>query len=153
MHCKYLTYRQKKYKKNKYCRLKRVWLPDCSNCNEKEYKQYKKLNPYSKKRTKLEKNRKSIFTKDLTRCIECGKAKKDLHEIFGGKNRMISIKYDLVIPLCRNCHQNTEVIKKWKVIGRKKFIELYGEDLFIKEFQTLEGYEEGEMYEVNSKDF
>ncbi len=142
MKCKFLTYRQKKYIKNKYCKLKRIWLPDCYNCNEKEYKQYKKLNPYSKKRSKIEKNRKSIFTNNLEKCIECGKTGLiDKHEIFGGKNRMISIKYDLVIPLCRKCHQDEKVIKKWKIKGRKKFIELYGEDLFIKEFQTLEGIE------------
>ncbi len=48
---------------------------------------------------KLERNRKSIFTDDL-----CGSKKDNLHEIFFVKNRLKSMEYGFVIPLCFNCH-------------------------------------------------
>ena len=63
-----------------------------------------KMHNKSKKLTKLERNRTSVFTNDLEHCYLCGKKKNDLHEIFGGRNRLNSIKYNLVLPLCRECH-------------------------------------------------
>ena len=53
---------------------------------------------------KLERNRKSILTKDLKRCYICGDPKSDLHEIFGAGNRKISMEQGFVIPVCRKCH-------------------------------------------------
>ena len=58
----------------------------------------------SKKIAKLERNRKSVFTNDLEHCYLCGKKKEELHEIFAGRNRLNSMKYDLVLPLCHECH-------------------------------------------------
>lgn len=58
----------------------------------------------SKKMTKLERNRTSVFTNELEHCYLCGKKKNDLHEIFGGHRRLNSIKYNFVLPLCRECH-------------------------------------------------
>lgn len=58
----------------------------------------------SKGLAKLERNRYSVFTDDLEHCILCGKKKNDLHEVFGGRNRLNSIRYNLVLPLCRECH-------------------------------------------------
>ena len=56
---------------------------------------------------KLEKTRKeSLFTQDMDHCYLCGLPKDDIHEIYQGKNRLNSIRYNLVIPLCRNCHSN-----------------------------------------------
>lgn len=52
----------------------------------------------------LEKKRYSVFTDDLTTCIICKKPKSDLHEVLYGSNRLNSIKYGYVIPVCRNCH-------------------------------------------------
>lgn len=63
-----------------------------------------KMHNKSKKLTKLERNRASVFTSDLEHCYLCGKNKNDLHEIFGGRNRINSIKYNFVLPLCRECH-------------------------------------------------
>lgn len=63
-----------------------------------------KMHNKSKKLTKLERNRTSVFTSDLEHCYLCGKNKNDLHEIFGGRNRLNSIKYNFVLPLCRECH-------------------------------------------------
>ena len=52
----------------------------------------------------LEKKRYSVFTDDLKTCIICNKPKNDLHEVLYGSNRLNSIKYGYVIPVCRNCH-------------------------------------------------
>lgn len=70
----------------------------------KEQQKKIKMHNKSKKLTKLEKNRKSVFTEDLEHCYLCGKKKNDLHEIFSGRNRINSIKFNLVLPLCRECH-------------------------------------------------
>lgn len=67
-----------------------------------------KMHNKSKKLTKLERNRASVFTNDLEHCYLCGKKKNDLHEIFGGRNRINSIKYNLVLPLCRECHTQNQ---------------------------------------------
>lgn len=54
--------------------------------------------------TRLERNRFSIATTDLSHCYICGGYKHDLHEVFHGRNRVNSMKYGCVIPVCRNCH-------------------------------------------------
>lgn len=127
-----------KKKKNKpYCKLlnKEIQLSTCRECDNKEYKkstsnkknpatsgqmrknaqsltkeQQKKIKMHkkSKKLTKLEKNRKSVFTDDLEHCYLCGKKKNDLHEVFGGRNRINSIKYNFILPLCRECHSSNQ---------------------------------------------
>lgn len=54
--------------------------------------------------TRLERMRFSIVTKDLSHCFICHSFKNDLHEIYHGKNRINSMKYGCVIPVCRKCH-------------------------------------------------
>ena len=92
----------------------------------------------SSKLAKLERNRFSIITNNLSYCIVCGKPKQDLNEIFGGRNRQNSMKYGLVIPMCRRCHReytdNVEMQLKWKKLGQEKFNECYDED-FIDIFK------------------
>ncbi|HHX70778.1 MAG TPA: hypothetical protein GX708_22350 [Gallicola sp.] len=141
MTCKYLSIRQKNYIRKPYCKIKKQWQPNCENCKDKEYKVYKPIKPYSKKRAKLERERYSIFTNNLNLCIENKNhtGEIDKHEIFSGKNRLKSMKYGLVVPLCRNCHENPKIIEKWQKIGRLEFIKMYGEETFIKEFQTKKG--------------
>ena len=53
---------------------------------------------------RLEQMRFSILTKDLNKCYICGGIKNDLHEVYAGSNRVNSMKWGCVIPLCRNCH-------------------------------------------------
>lgn len=74
----------------------------------KEQQKKIKMHNKSKKLTKLEKNRKSVFTEDLEHCYLCGKKKNDLHEVFGGRNRINSIKYNFILPLCRECHSSNQ---------------------------------------------
>lgn len=69
-----------------------------------------KMHNKSKKLTKLERNRASAFTDDLEHCILCGKPREHLHEIIYGKNRINSIKYNFVIPLCANHHTGKDGI-------------------------------------------
>ena len=102
-----------------------------------------------KKRTnklnKLERNRFSLFTEDLDHCIICGKSPINKHEIFfGTKNRLNSIKYGLVIPLCTAEHHNQvgctgihfdkELRKHWQIKAQKKFQEVYSELDFLEIF-------------------
>ena len=121
MNCKHLRIRTKKGVHYKYCiLLKKEVTDECYNCINKEYKCTKFLNNCAKvslqkkkctikghkysKITKLERNRTSIFTDDLDHCIICGNNKDNLHEIIYGKNRLNSMKYGFVIPLCFNHH-------------------------------------------------
>lgn len=60
--------------------------------------------------SKLEKNRFSILTKDLSKCYICGMPRQELHEVFYGKNRTNSMIYGCVVPLCYEHHRgNTGV--------------------------------------------
>ena len=53
---------------------------------------------------KLEVDRYSILTDDLEHCYICGEHKQDIHEIYGGRNRRISMQNGFCAPLCRSCH-------------------------------------------------
>ena len=159
----------KKRNNKPYCKLinKEIQLSTCRECNNKEYKkstfdekstatsgqtrknaqsltkeQQKKIKMHnkSKKLTKLEKNRKSVFTDDLDYCYLCGKKKNDLHEVFGGRNRINSIKFNFVLPLCRECHsnnQNNAVFNDyWHKQGQLYWEEFIGtREEFIKVFK------------------
>jgi len=47
--------------------------------------------------------------KNGIRCIECRRPAADLHEIWGGRGiRQVCIKYNLQVPLCRECHNEAE---------------------------------------------
>ena len=88
---------------------------------------------------RLEKMRFSILTNDLTKCYLCGKPKNHLHEIYFGKNRVNSMKYGCVVPLCYNCHmlgvhKNHDLDYSLKKVCQMKFIETYPEIDFINIF-------------------
>ena len=88
----------------------------------------------------------SIITRDMTRCVECGRYDVELHEVFfGTANRKISIEDGLVIPLCKAFHHNGNLIgihkdkdlnEKWKKKAQKRWQEFYGrdEEAFIKRY-------------------
>lgn len=92
----------------------------------------------SSKLAKLEKNRFSILVDNLNYCVECGLRKDDLNEIFPGKNRQNSMKYGLVIPMCRKCHikytNDRNMQLKWMKIAQEKFEQTYNEE-FINIFR------------------
>lgn len=85
----------------------------CSECANKEFKNKnalysQKIVQKSKKLSKLEKSRFSVFTKDLEHCYLCGRKKEELHEIFAGRNRKNSMKYGFVLPICHKCHSHIQ---------------------------------------------
>lgn len=141
--CKYL---KQKINRKLYCKKikKEIKISNCSNCIYKEYNRFpikgKTINK-SKRLAKLERNRSSILTDDLDKCFipGCGKVKEDLHEIYPGRNRLNSIKYGLVLPLCREHHilihndLNTRLI--YFKLGQKKFNEVYPELDFVEIFK------------------
>ena len=82
--------------------------------------------------SKLEKNRKSILTNDLSRCFVCGRPRQELHEIYFGKNRINSMKYNCVVPLCyehhrgnTGVHHNHQLDMRLKQLCQKQFVVSY----------------------------
>lgn len=136
----------RKRKNKPYCKLlnKEIEFSQCRRCEEKEYKPKKiyKIKQRTYKQAKLEKKRYSIFTNNLDKCIECPNVKNlkvDKHEIFRGRNRLNSIKWGLVIPLCRGCHNDPTIERKWRLKGYNKFVELHGKEKFIEVFKYVKG--------------
>lgn len=79
----------------------------------------------------LEKNRKSVFFDDLETCCYCGSVHQmTKHEVFEGKNRINSMKYGFVLPLCLSCHRRLQEDKNfnelWKKESQKYFEEYIG---------------------------
>lgn len=85
----------------------------------------------SLKVARMERNRRSVFYDDLKTCSNCGSTyQMTLHELFEGKNRLNSMKYGFVIPLCLKCHralqEDKEFNDKWKRKAQKYFEEYIG---------------------------
>ena len=64
--------------------------------------------------------------------------KDNLHELLEGKNRQISMKYGLGIPICRKCHNlvtNDKTLQdKLHKVAQKEFEEHYKTENFIQIF-------------------
>ena len=142
MNCMYLKIRSRKYQKYIYCKQKdkEINFYDCKSCKDKDFKKTKELKKKSNKLKNLEAKRFSIITNNLKICYVCQKRKKDdLNEVFEGSNRQMSMKYRLVIPVCRTCHTeydlNKELRQKYQREAQKIFEEKYGHDLFMQEFK------------------
>ena len=142
MNCMYLKIRSRKYQKYIYCKQKdkEINFYDCKSCKDKDLKKTKELKKKSNKLKNLEAKRFSIITNNLKICYVCQKRKKDdLNEVFEGSNRQMSMKYGLVIPVCRTCHTeydlNKELRQKYQREAQKIFEEKYGHDLFMQEFK------------------
>lgn len=92
----------------------------------------------SSRLAKLEKNRFSIITKDLEHCYLCGNKKQELHELIEGKNRQASMKYGLVIPICRKCHNlvtnDRTLQEKLHKVAQKEFKKHYKTENFVQIF-------------------
>ena len=105
MYCKNLS---KKVNGKIKCKIKKqvITLDKCKNCSDFNLVRNKPIKKVSNKRSKLEKNRFSIFTDNFNQCYYCKRKikeneKLDLHEVYGGSNRLRSIKMGFVVPLCR----------------------------------------------------
>ena len=107
---------------------------------EQKSEQFKPIKKKSSKLAKLEKNRFSIITKKLDTCYICKQNKKeDWHEVIEGKNRQVSMKYGLVIPICRKCHEivtNDKTLQeKLHKVGQKAFEKHYKSEDFLQVFR------------------
>lgn len=105
---------------------------------QKKIQSSAELKKKSKKLAKLEKNRFSIITKELEHCYLCGNKKQELHELIEGKNRQVSMKYGLVIPICRKCHilvtNNRTLQEKLHKVAQKEFKKHYKSENFVQIF-------------------
>ena len=120
--------------------LSKEFHPVPKNKKETGDKQPKKkaIKQKSNKLAKLEKNRFSIITNNLDKCYFCSIKKEDLHEAIEGKNRQVSMKYGLVIPICRKCHEkvtNDKTLQeKLHKVAQKAFEKHYKTENFIQIF-------------------
>ncbi|MCI8700030.1 MAG: hypothetical protein HFJ47_01650 [Clostridia bacterium] len=142
MQCIHLKIRTKKYEKYIYCkqRKKKIEFKECNNCKYREFKKAKELKKKSNKLKSLESKRYSIITDNLKVCYICKQKKKDdLHEIFGGSNRIKSMVWGLVIPICRGCHQEWKINKnmreEYQQEAQRIFEKEHGYELFMTEFK------------------
>lgn len=135
---------KQKVNKKLYCKKLKsdIMISECSNCKYKEYSiksNSTKLKSRTNKQAKLERNRFSILTNDLEHCVICSIKKEHLHEVFFGRNRLNSIKYGLVIPLCSThhleMHKNKEWQEYWHKKGQQAFIAYYPDLDFFKIFK------------------
>ena len=98
-----------------------------------------KIKNKSNKLARLENKRFSIITKELEKCYFCNNKKMDLHEVFRGRNRQKSMKWGLVVPLCRTCHnkitEDKDFSKVLEDIAKLKFIKKYSKEKFTEEFK------------------
>ena len=110
-----------------------------SKNSAKYEKKTPKMSKKSKKLAKMERNRTSILTSDMEHCFVCGAKKEHIHEVCFGKNRLNSIKYGLVIPVCFNCHvkihEDINLQDKHHRIAQKKFNEVYPYLDFVEIFK------------------
>lgn len=119
-------------------------VPKESGRKDKRKAESSSIKQKSSKLAKLERNRFSIITKDLEHCYICYKKgmknipKDDLHELLEGKNRQVSMKYELVIPICRKCHNlvtNDKTLQdKLHKVAQKEFEKHYKTENFIQIF-------------------
>ena len=119
-------------------------VPKESGRKDKRKAESSRIKQKSSKLVKLERNRFSIITKDLEHCYICTKKrmknipKDDLHELLEGKNRQVSMKYGLVIPICRKCHNlvtNDKTLQdKLHKVAQKEFKKHYKTENFIQIF-------------------
>ena len=88
----------------------------------------------SKKLSKLERERKSVFYDNLTQCCYCGSDYQvTKHEIFEGRNRQNSMRYGFVLPLCLRCHQLLQENKDFNDTWKKKAQNYFEENIGTKE--------------------
>ena len=72
-------------------------------------------------------------------CEICKRPADDRHHVFGGRLRQISEEYEMVMNLCRFCHQRLHRDPsgewlEWKKVYQQKFDKEHGKDEFIKIF-------------------
>ena len=108
-------------------------IDNCKKCLKNEPRENKPIKKVSAKRMKLEKER----DKDLIKKGKCEYCKKycdrlDPHEVYGGSNRTRSIKNGFIALLCRECHQNEEILQELKKQYQRQYEYKHSREEFIK---------------------
>lgn len=93
---------------------------------------------------KLEANRYSIMTNNLDKCYLCFGVDNcdcniDIHEIYGGANRQISMQNGFCIPLCRYHHSLITRDNASSLILKKQCQKKFEETHTREEFMCLVG--------------
>lgn len=96
-------------------------------------KRNKPIKNRSVKQNKLERDRDKNLIKS-GKCEYCGKlcGKLDPHEVYGGSNRKRSIKYGFVKLLCRQCHNNENIIRDLRKRTQKEYEKTHTREEFIQ---------------------
>lgn len=93
----------------------------------------------SNKLAKAERNRFSIIQNDMSICFFCDRQAESIHELIGGMNRLMSIKYGLCVGACVRCHRiledNERIKQKYQILGQDAFEKKYSHELFMQEFK------------------
>lgn len=141
MECKYLAVRTKQYTRYLYCRLlkQQTTYIQCKSCLKLEYKPMKPIKKKTTALNNLEKKRYSILTNDFEHCYICGRVKKQIHEIYKGRNRQKSMKNGFCIPICEECHSKTETDVSFLNIYRQECQKKYEETHTREEFMQIIG--------------
>ena len=83
----------------------------------------------------------AIITNDMEHCYICGKPYPQMHHIMNKYDKKKSEKYGLIVPLCLThhtgdlgVHTHPDRMLQMRRIGQRKFEELYGHEMWMKEF-------------------
>lgn len=142
MNCKNFRKRSRKKSIILYCAAqnKEITFDDCKKCLKFKPREYKGLNKgkkpmkkKSKKLAKIEKDRDKGKIKSGF-CQACGKwsSRLDPHEIYGGSNRLRSIKHGFVKDICRLCHDDEEKILELRKEVQQEYEKAHSREEFIK---------------------
>lgn len=118
--------------------LSNEFYPVPKNIKMKMKKQKQKhIKQKSNKLAELENKRFSILTEDMGHCYICTRKgnknipRQDLHEVYGGSNRQRSMMNGLVVPLCRKCHTDTEILEWLKKHTQSEYEKKHTREEFI----------------------
>jgi hypothetical protein len=109
--CIYITYRTKKYKKYKFCRLnKQVILDECKNCSNFILKRNKPIKKVSNKRITISKQTyEKVFERDKGCCRltdeNCNGELNAHHIIYRSEDKSKIDDVDNIIMLCNSHHR------------------------------------------------
>lgn len=100
----------------------------------------RKMKKKSSKLATLERNRWSVFTDNLNWCYFCGKPIVEKHEILYGTNRVNSMKWGYVLPLCRFHHEmfhnNHKLTLEWQIKCQDHFCKEHSLKEWLEIFHT-----------------
>lgn len=88
---------------------------------------------------KIERARYSILTEDMDHCFICGRSPADIHEVYGGANRLPSMKNGFCVPLCRTHHELAHNRNEMALSLKRACQFTYEETHSREEFMTIIG--------------